>query len=235
MKQKKNVGLQRPFYYKLDENNTLIKCRNDLFYLKYGFWYAIKAVMLKSEILKRYHYMLSIYKLKENGIEIKNNKLTYSLNDKTLHKFCLLFGIDQDEYVITELKKQNNSQVSRNNLVEIISACDKVHDMEKAVRIFEDRWFNLYWSESSFRGSEPDPNRCQWKLYFALIKEMSPLQLRENGADLAIFSENDLGHYEWEVYWGRVEDSDKAREYLSLPHHTDQGICPAGKDSRGTK
>jgi hypothetical protein len=25
-----------------------------------------------------------------------------------------------------------------------------------------------------------------------------------------------LGHYEWEVYWGRVEDSDKARKnYLS--------------------
>jgi len=212
---KKSFGLQRPFYYKLDENNTLIKCRNDLFYLKYGFWYAVKAVMLTSEILKRNYHLLSIYKLKKDGVKIMNQNFTYSINDKTLYRFCLAFGIDQDEYVITELKKKNNSQVSRNKLVQIISACNKVHDMEKAVRIFEDRWFNFYWSKSHFWRSPPDPNQCQWKLYFALIKEMHRLA-RENGADLAIFSENELGRYEWEVYWGRVENSDKAREnYLS--------------------
>jgi hypothetical protein len=159
--------------------------------------------------------LLSIHKLKKDGIDIMNQKLTYSLNDRTLYKFSQVFGIDQDEYVITELKKQNNSQISRNKLVQIISACNKVNDTEKALRIFEDKWFNFYWSKSSFRGSQPDPNHCQWKLYFALIKEMHRLA-RENGADLAIFSENDLGHYEWEVYWGRVEDSNNAREnYLS--------------------
>jgi len=212
---KNSFELQRPFYYKLDENDILIRYENDLFYRKYGFWYAIKTAMLKSEILKRSYYFLSIYKLKRDGIKILNQDLTYSINDNTLNKFRLVFAIDQDECVITELKKNNNSQVPRNQLVQIISACDKLIDREKAVRIFEDRWFNLYWSESNFQGSQADPKHWQWKLYFALIKEMHRLA-RENGADLAIFSENELGHYEWEVYWGRVEDSDKAREnYLS--------------------
>jgi lysophospholipase L1-like esterase len=212
---KKSFELQRPFYYKLDENNTLIKCKNDLFYLKYGFWYAVKAAMLKSEILKRCYYFLSIYKLKKEGINIMNQNSTYSINDNALNRFRLVFGIEQNDDVIAELKKNNHSHISRNKLMQIISACNKVHDLEKALRIFEDRWFNLYWSEANFRGRQPNPKQCQWKLYFALIKEMDRLA-RENGADLAIFSENDLGHYEWEVYWGRVEDSDIARKnYLS--------------------
>jgi len=52
--------------------------------------YAIKSVMLKSEILKRYYYLLSIYKLKKDGIEIINNNATYSINDKILYKFRLV-------------------------------------------------------------------------------------------------------------------------------------------------
>jgi lysophospholipase L1-like esterase len=213
--QKKDILLQKPFYYKLDENNNLVKVKNNLFFKKYCMLYYVKTIMLNSEILKRCYYLLSIQKFKKKGIDVRNQKISYGIDGTAISRLRHVFHIDWDEKVIEALKRRNNTKISKDDLAQIISASGKIRDREKALRLFEIRFFSALWTEGHFRPGKADPNSCEWRLYFALIKEMNRLAL-ENAADFAIISDNEPGHYEWSVYWGRVEDSPESREsYLS--------------------
>jgi len=207
--------LDKPFCYKLI-NNKLIKMTNENFYKKNNFYYYLKIIMLNSEVLKRAYYLASIQNKRLAGKEIKaGTDISYSVNDLAIKKFSLVFDLNPDEPVLKDLNKHKKNNINKEELISIITSCNKIHDMKLALRVFEDRWFNFYWGEESFRPKKADPNDCRWKLYLALIKEMHNI-CEKNGADFAIISENTLGEYAWEVYWGRIENSLTSRDnYLS--------------------
>jgi len=75
-------------------------------------------------------------------------------------------------------------------------------------------------------GKSAGPERCQWKLYFALIKEMHRLA-REMAPTWHFFPKTTWASMNGRSI-GAVEDRIK-QEKIIFPHHADQGICPAEK------
>lgn len=49
-----------------------------------------------------------------------------------------------------------------------------------------------------------------WKLTSRIIREVATIA-QDNGARLAILSDSEEGRFQWDRYWFRVVDSDKAR------------------------
>jgi hypothetical protein len=94
------------------------------------------------------------------------------------------------------------------------------HEKEKDIvfRILEDRWFHKYWSKESHFPKKVDPSSRDWRLYFELIDEIKN-QATEINADLAIFPSTEIGHYQWNRSWYRVNDDPVSKEnYFSYLH-----------------
>ena len=205
-----------PFYYGFDKENNLIKYRNEFYYnvyLKHP-RIRIKLIIGYSEILKRLYFLYL-----HNKMDLYNYQLhstTYEVNSNKILRYRLAFKLSEEDISVSELRSYSNKSILFAELKKILTTNINSIDIEKALRIFEKRWFDGYWDERNFWGEQVNPDKCEWKLYFALMKEIQKESKRLN-ADLAILSDNNVSLYNWNVYWGRKEASDRAKKnYLAV-------------------
>lgn len=69
-----------------------------------------------------------------------------------------------------------------------------------ARRILEVPPFAFRWTPASWNPEPPDPNSPEWRLLFALLREARDLA-RAAGADLALVTDCEEGHYRWDRSW----------------------------------
>jgi hypothetical protein len=125
------------------------------------------------------------------------------------------FGKANKEF-LEYLYRNFNKPLSRTELDKVIEHSQLGGEREKILRVLEQRWFNEGWSAESFRPVPEDKRSLGWRLYFKLVEEMQRIA-EQNGAKLVLFSENDLGEYEWNTHWFRLANDDETRRVWLQP------------------
>ena len=193
---------RKPFYYTLD--NGVLQRHEHTVELLPAVDSFTDFLMVHSEIVQRIKAFFDTRSIR-SGI-----KTSYFVNEKCLQRLQLSFGVDKNDTIISELAAFIDKPVTENEIRAILEKSGAVDDIQKALMIFEDRWFQIYWSEGGYTWGKQDPDSPNWQIYFALIKEMRKAA-EAIGCDFAICSDNDIGHYEWELIWSRMSPNDEAR------------------------
>lgn len=198
----------KPFYYGLDDKNTLYKKNNPYFTLKSKD--RIKNFMYRSEILRHLYAAYLLYKFHfspEYKYRITKNKLIQLEMAANLKKDSELYS-----YFINNMDRiLQVGDISR-----VIESSDGYKERKKAIlRILEDRWFNEFWHKKSYFPQYADIDSYDWKLYLAIIDEIKKYANLVN-AEVAVFPETEEGHYQWSLSWYRVSDDATSKiNYLS--------------------
>jgi len=199
----------KPFFYtiidgKLRRNeNQCFASRKDSLKDK------IKWVISKSEILKRAYGLYLAKRL----VDVHGGG--YSVSENKIDNLKVAFGLDRESGFLDDLQQFSHSP----NKSRIVRLIDDHHLGENKIgilRVLEDRWFNRYWKQSNFSPEAPKVDNPGWKLFFGLLLEISK-QVENSGAKLAILSDNEIGHYDWDVYWFRVKNHQQTMENYLAP------------------
>ncbi len=211
----------KPFYYRFDEAGRLVRMTNDYYFDIYrrSLTNRLKALVSHSELLKRMYYLAVVMKLKNMGVAAATATPRYVITADNLARLQAVFALPANDAALERLRPYVGESVPPGTLREILAGSPRLDDQGKALRMFEDRWFMQGWSPRSFSGATPGVDSCEWRLYFALLQEMADLASSVR-ADFAVVSEAEAGQYRWEVYWGRLADTERARRnFLSATDH----------------
>ncbi len=209
----------KPFFYDFDSNNKLVRYKNELwFQKKLNGKDKIRVIIDKSEILKRIYGLCIHYRRK---IPSKNKK--YNVTQKKINQMKL--AVKKINPIFLDwLQKQINTNIKEKDLMNSINFYREKSFSDTIMRIFEKRWFNDYWEEDSFFPEYPDTKSREWKLYFALLTKAQKLAVEAN-AEFAVFSDNEIGHYEWGIYWYRISSDEVSMANYLAPSNIIQHFC----------
>jgi hypothetical protein len=211
---------QKPFYYTLDENGSLIRKINPLFMNDDDTTDRkdkTMSLILKSQIVKRIYYLYMRLKLKKlaNIPTNKGLKLRYSVSKKQLEQLKFILQLSENDKLIRFLKEKTDHEINKNKLVQAITRFGHEENKNKILRILETRRFHNTWSKERYFFKKQDTNSFKWKLYFELIKHAH--ELLNNKAKMALFLNNDDAQYEWLVSWYRISNNKTSKtNYLEV-------------------
>jgi len=201
-----------PFYYTLDESGRLVRHRRPSSDKGDGAERMLKRIIMQSELLKRmywWHVKSSLYEDVEAA--------EFQATEEQIEQIRLVLGLDQSAPFVGYLRKHRDEALDRTGLLAAIERCGLQKNREVVLRILEKRRFRQGIAPMEFHPSGCDGTSYAWQLFFALVEEMARVA-RENGAEFALYSEHDVGLYEWEVSWHRVSDDPRARERYLEPN-----------------
>ncbi|MBW2662255.1 MAG: SGNH/GDSL hydrolase family protein [Deltaproteobacteria bacterium] len=222
----------KPFYYTINDNDQLSRHKNPYFMKKWNWKDRIKFQILKFEIGKRLYSIYFAYKWAESAVsQTEDGQLQrlsrYVVSRNQIDQLEFAFQLTKTNPLLQYLEENIDDELDLNELCVMITTSGYENDKETILKLLEKRWFHRYWARNMYYAKEQDINSPKWKLYFALVKEASSL-IDQAGARLALFSQNDIAGYEWNVSWCRVSDDATSRrnwlsyskiiEQLSLQH-----------------
>jgi len=207
--------LIKPFFYTLDERGDLRRNVNPSFtyHEQDPLWGRnfFRELLYRSEIYKRIRMARSV-----NGFPLKiDHSPSYKITPQALGRMSAEIAPDRFSAFREGLKSIVGRETDRSSLEAVIKESHLESQSEDILRMCENRWFQDIWSIDAYRGTPPDPGSIGWRLYFRLIERLRDVAAM-NGAPFVIFSETDLGSYEWSRFWMRVAPEEQARKnYLA--------------------
>ncbi len=210
----KNKNL-KPFYYTIDNDDNLVRNNNP--YFRKGkiksFREFLRFIIRKSQILKRAYSLAIRYYVKEND---NMGQKKYWISDNQLAQLKLSLNLSHESGIMQLFKKRNNSKITTNEIELAIKRYKHDKNRENILKILEKRWFHQYWSKENYFPKEQKVTALAWRLYFKLILEAKAV-IKKYDSTLAVFSDNEIGHYDWDVSWFRVS-SDDISKAIYLQH-----------------
>lgn len=216
----------KPFYYDYSESQGLIRQVNP-------HWRPqgddqkdrIRAIIRKSEILKRIHGVYIAARYSDAGLlgrldplreEMDGTLLEtrYSIHSPKIEQMVAVLDSVPADF-IQYLDEHLDEYVEKQTLIEAMHAWKLEDRRETILRIFEARWFKD-WSASLYHPPPHNPESYAWRLYFELMEEAKSIT-DSIGADLAIFSNCEQGGYEWERYWYRIDETEESMRNFLAP------------------
>jgi lysophospholipase L1-like esterase len=216
----------KPFYYDLDESGGIVKRRNPHWKpVRLSLKDRLRGLLMKSEIGKRLHGLYVSFRVGDLratrvfALDVHGDREDvtplYSVEEPKLRQLELaLPGISPD--LVVALRPLTGSFVSRQTILHSIEAYDEEDREEAILRILEVQWFKRDWSEEAFRPSYPDTSTKPWRLCLGLLRRARELA-EQTGAGLALFSDAEIGFYEWERYWHRIAPDEQSKANYLAP------------------
>lgn len=196
-------GRRVPFYYEVDENGEALRRHNPRFRDELES-YSRRRLIAGSEILKRLWHVRGVLKARlAPAYRISAGQfagIRYHVG-----KQGPAFLSDLQDLIDRSLVKAE---------VRALAAKHGLQRLEEGIlRIAENRQLNQGWPvESYYHNKDHGPGA--WKLLFALLRKAKEVA-HASGARIAVLSTKDLGFYEWERAWFRIDPGeDRKREYL---------------------
>ena len=209
------LGTMKPFYYELDSAGLLVRKTSHRAEVRLSGKDRLKIVVSKSEILKR---LFGVY---QNFRGFRMRGVPYEITAEKLEQLRTVLG---DTQLSDILKNELGKKVERDNLCKVIDSCGLSQKRDFILRILEKRWFDKYWSKKDYFPMPASPDSKEWKLYFAIMLEARRLA-DENKFDIAIFSDQEDGLYQWSVYRGHISPDPKYRQYFLSPNDILKGFA----------
>lgn len=208
---------EKPFYYSIGQDGMLKRLINP-------YWEdhqserktILKTAVRKSQILQRLYGLYLSYRLQKFVLSIQ-----HLVDQKKIAHLKLVFPEIQSGF-LAELA--NFQEISYENLTVIVDKFNLNAQQDTISLILENRWFNKDWTPDLYFFPQPDENSPEWKLFFALLKGIQEVA-EQNGADLAIFSNNEIGQYQWERSWHRISPDSISRQNFLAPSRTIQDFA----------
>lgn len=199
----------KPFRYSLDDRGTLHR-QGPIAPPPPTLRQRAKATLFRSELIKRLYSTVTLGRM-----AVGSGPASYYVTAGRWELLARLFKLKDDDPVLTGLRVYRDKAVSAADLRAVLERSIRFYDSDLALRIFEKHWINTYVHGPG--RERADGASYSWRLYFALVDEIARVA-REGNADLALFSDTEIGSYRWLVYWGWLEDSaDTRNDYLSVP------------------
>jgi len=194
-------GRRKPFYFEIDGSGALIRRVNERFeetrrHIKRQY------VIARSEILKRLWVLRTAFK--------HRGKPAYVIGTNQATQLRYRLGDDDAERLFGALGPAAKEGFDLAALEAAIDAAGLGGDRAAIVRIAENRHFHEHWFPPYYRQEHNDYDGAEWRLYFALVEAIQEVA-ESNGAKLAILSDNDIGHYDWDLSWYRIAPGEEAK------------------------
>jgi len=182
-------GRRKPFYYEIDDSGALVRRVNERFEETRG---RIKRqyVIAQSEILKRLWVLRTAFKHRGKPAYVFGNNQSIQLR--------FLVGKDGAKRLFGALGAAAHEGFDLAALEAAIT------------RIAENRHFHEHWFPPYYHQQHNDYDGAEWRLYFALVAAIQDAA-EGSGARLAILSDNDIGHYDWDLAWHRIAPGEEAK------------------------
>jgi len=194
-------GRRKPFYYEIDDSGALVRRVNERFKETRG---RIKRqyVIAQSEILKRLWVLRTAFKHRGKPAYVFGNNQSIQLR--------FLLGKDGAKRLFGALGTAAKAGFDLAALEAAIDAAGLGEHRTAITRIAENRHFHEHWFPPYYHQQHNDYDGAEWRLYFALVEAIQEVA-ESNGARLAILSDNDIGHYDWDLAWHRIAPGEEAK------------------------
>lgn len=194
-------GRRKPFYYEIDDTGALVRRVNARFAETRG---RVKRqyVIARSEILKRLWVLRTA--LKHRG------RPAYVIGDNQGTQLRFLLGDPDAERLFDALGGSARTGFDLAVLHAAIEEAGLGAHREAIVRVAENRHFHEHWFPAYYHQQHNDYGGAEWRLWFALAGAARDAA-EGAGAALAVLSDNDVGHYDWDLSWYRIAPGAEAR------------------------
>ena len=187
-------GERKPFYFKLNKFNQAIRYENKRFFGK--FIDVNRAHFIsRSQVLMRFE----IAREKVKKLFCKK----FHFGSAQVQQFYLETGVSVSERFKEEASKNKNCGISLAKLDNVIDKENLRTHRQLIHRIASWPEYNEFISKEKYQLENLDLNSEKWKLFNALLGELTK-EVKKEGAQLALIFDQDQGHYEWLRYWVRI-------------------------------
>ncbi len=196
----------KPFYYEISGDGKLVRRENPHFVESdQGRKAALKSVIFNLEVFKRVYKVYLWYRL-----VFLPQKEPYFTSPQRLEQLKLALGESYSEALEAGLSAFGTGPVRVEQLKALINEKNLAEKQDTVLRVLENRWFQNFWTPKAWHPRKFDKTSYEWRLFEKLLERMRDVA-QKGGARFAVFSETDLGQYEWERSWFRIsgEPEDK--------------------------
>lgn len=153
-------------------------------------------------------------RLRAAGPWVRNGRRLRA-SPRQVEQIQMAFSLEPSDPLLRDLQAQGDGPLDPAEVGRQIQAAGHAALTQEITRLLEDWWFHDLWRPEMFRPAAIDNDSEPWRIFFALLARAQDTATR-GGADLAVISDNEEGHYEWERYWHRIApDSRSHVNYLS--------------------
>lgn len=196
-------GRRVPFYYEVIENGEARRRDNPRFREELE-TYSRRRLIAGSEILKRLWHARGVFKALTAP--------AYRIDAGQMAGIRYLVG-EEGRAFLSDLDGLIGRGLGRDEVVALVARHGLQRLQEGILRLAENRQLNRGWPVESYHHNK-DFGPGAWPLYFALLRKAKEVA-RASGAAIAVLSVKDLGFYEWERAWLRIDPGEeRKREYL---------------------
>ena len=196
-------GRRVPFYYEADDNGDARRRDNPRFGEEFEA-YSRRRLIAGSEILKRLWHARGVFKALTAP--------AYRIDAGQFTGIRYLVG-EEGRAFLSDLHALVGRRLGKEEVVALVAKHGLRRLEEGILRIAENRQLNHGWPVDSYFHNK-DFGADAWALYFALLRDAQEVA-RASGAAIAVLSVQDLGYYEWERAWLRIDPGEeRKREYL---------------------
>jgi lysophospholipase L1-like esterase len=224
----------KPFYYELGDSGEIVRCQNPHWApARLTLKDRTRGLFMKSEIGKRLHGLYVSYRVgdlraaslfsRDARGDMEDVAALYSVEESKLAQLRLAMP-DISPGLLAGLLPHAGSFVSRDALLDSIRVHGEEHRREPILRILEVQWFKRSWTEEGYHPSYPDTSAKPWRLYLGLLRRAKELA-ESAGASLALFSDAEVGLYEWERYWYNIAPDEQYRANYLAPSTILEGFA----------
>jgi lysophospholipase L1-like esterase len=195
---------QIPFSYSLDGQGALERHLNPEFKAASRRFFDREnrcELILWSEIGKRIYATWTRARERETA-----SPTGYRISEQAIHRVERAFLLGPAHPLVTALKGLPQTP-DRGRLGDLVRAHGLGDREEELLRALEDRWFQSSWSPELYAPPPPDFDSPGWKLYFKLVEQMQRVTAAKS-TPIVLFSETDLGSYEFCRFWFRISPDD---------------------------
>jgi hypothetical protein len=214
----------KPFYYDLDSSHQLIQHTNPYFklYQNESLKQKLKSTILKrSEILKRVYgawltFQNRIYKERGN-IYYNPRNILVEVNENRIEHFKMVFNLEENDLLIQTLRKMDATPLQKSDFTPILQKFKNYSDdsLQIAETIFEDLFFQDFWSPEIYRPEIPDTTNLSWQVFYQLMDSIHSIT-QKNQIQLAILpciEEGSLDFFQHR-YWVAADSASKVNALL---------------------
>jgi len=201
-------SLRKPFYYQLDESETLRRHENANFHetTPTGIVHKFATAMLgRSELFKRAYVLYDRLRHERQRKPLNG----YPLDARQIAQARMAFGIGPESPLDHYLQSRIGRHLDGTELSQAISASGYQRHREGLERVLSDVWLNQYWEPEHFHLKPPDPNSYPWRLYMALMRAIRA-RLPPT-VPLLLLSDHEQGYYDWQRFWHRIAEDEETR------------------------
>ena len=196
-------GRRVPFYYEVDENGEARRRDNPRFREELE-TYSRRRLIAGSEILKRLWHVRGVLKARLAP--------AYRIDAGQFAGIRFFVG-EEGKAFLSDLHGLIGRGLDREEVVALVANHGLQRLEEGILGIAENRQLNQGWPVESYYHNK-EYGAGAWTLYFALLRKAKEVA-HASGAGFAVVSVKDLGFYEWERAWFRIDPgAERKREYL---------------------